>query len=312
MTVATLKRMEKVNPLNQIKPVKKLDNIKDLDVDHMKRAQIEFDKLAIEYNEHNNNESGHCRADYDEKVGYLADSFFHFSNRRDEKLLKLNPTAILTPKEIREYEIINPHNYDDDNNYIFGYFISRLIQNSYEAGHNNFDFEINKLGILGYELTGKKDNLIKITIGDNWGDHTFEGVNHINLNININRGDSTCFSLSDCKIKIDHNLGDDTLYSPEGCIIEIGQNVGKWCVHEDEGYILSKSTIMIGDLFPEDLVSGPFGRGIKSSIFKSPNKETLDLIIKESEYGHPTNSLLKHNNKFYLIKPNGEEILYRK
>ena len=308
MTVATLKRMEKVNPLNQIKPVKKLDNIKDLDVDHMKRAQIEFDKLAIEYNEH---ESDPCRADYDEKVDYLADSFFDFSISRDEKLLKLNPTTILTPKEIREYEIINPHKYDDDNNYIFGYFISRLIQNSYEAGHNNFDFEINKLGILGYELTGKKDNLIKITIGDNWGDHTFEGVNHINLNININRGDSTCFSLSDCKIKIDHNLGDDTIYSPEGCIIEIGQNVGKWCVHEGDGGF-TKNTIMIGETkFSGDKMAS-FGSGIEGSIFKSPNKETLDLIIKESEYGHPTNSLLKHNNKFYLIKPNGEEILYRK
>ena len=110
-------------------------------------------------------------------------------------------------------------NYEDHKNFEIhtGTYVSTLIQNSWDAGYNNFYFETNNIDSLAAAING------------------YSIENPITIHIDVNNG----------------------LY--------VGWDAGR-------------------------------------TTFKSLNKETLKSIAANSEY----------SNEFYLIKPNGEEIPYKK
>ena len=61
------------------------------------------------------------------------------------------------------------HDYEDHLDYPMctGLFISQLIQNSYEAGNNNFEIDVNSLKIidnLAYNISGTEERMVRIVI----------------------------------------------------------------------------------------------------------------------------------------------------
>jgi hypothetical protein len=81
---------------------------------------------------------------------------------------KLNHKFILTPDEIDSFlqlqEIFLDHEYNIRH---FGKYVSSLIQNSYDAGYNGFEFNlenVEEFPYLGCHIKGNDKNLIKIKI----------------------------------------------------------------------------------------------------------------------------------------------------
>ncbi len=83
------------------------------------------------------------------------------------------PTAVLQPGEINEF-LQYSKKIASDELYVFGIglFISRLIQNSYRGGHNNFELDQNGLPQINYlaaHLLGKEDDPINVEIKGDTG-----------------------------------------------------------------------------------------------------------------------------------------------
>ena len=256
MTTTTLKRNEK-SAFDNIKAVNELEDIKSLEVaDSNMKFLIKDYETALEPN-------------FKEKYGYIG-------ALPNEQLLGFkNPSKIiLTPEEINLF-LKETSRYESHENYKLhtGRFISVLIQNSYDAGHNKFNFGINSLGFLGSMIEGSDENPIRINIDKS--NDGFGGFNskHSTFNIRENNAEAT---------------GRFSEYS----IFNIVKNHGGWV-----GASSKHSTFNI-----ETNKGDGVGRFTENCIFKSPNKETLDSITARSREG----------NQFYLIQPDGKEIPYEK
>ena len=171
MTVATLKRTEKKNALDQIKPVNELDDIKDLDVN-----PSTFKQAIEEYKNFLNLPNSI----------FCEDDVIH-------AVLRIYHKAIILPKEI---EIFKDRIVPFYENWSFsdieedfwsfsdtGYFLTNLIQNSYNAGHNNFNIGNNGFSYLGMSLEGKKENPLIMNIEENYGDLIGNKAKNIIFNV---------------------------------------------------------------------------------------------------------------------------------
>ena len=238
MTVATLKRTEKKNALNQIKPVNKLDDLQDLTVE-----DSDMPELLSEY-------ENALEPNFRKTYGYIG---WHFiiKGQRNNLISFKNPSKIvLSPEEITLFVKMTTK-YKDHENYPIntGRFISDLIQNSYDAGHNKFYFETNKVGFLSSLVEGNKKNPIIINIEQNyWGwDGSF--AEHSTFNIKENHGAATGRFAKHSTFNIEKNYGEAVAGTSEHSTFNIKENSG-------------------------ELV----GIHAENCIFKSPNKETLDSI----------------------------------
>ena len=269
MNVVTLKKTKK-NVFKNIKPIKKLDNIKDLDVKNsgIKKASLEYNKLSklsrgkpidrLLFALNISDKGGDIfRVDYD-SVGTIC-------------------TTILSPDKILEIkDFLSNYPSEEVNSEFEGYFISHLIQNSYLAGYNNFNFEItNSDQSFTSYLEGSKKDPIIINIKENRTSSSGESVKHCIFNIKENYQGSLGMRAKHSTFNIDINHDGDVGSGAEHSTFNIGKNYEGYC-----------------------------GEDSKNCIFKSSNKETLESAFKDAE--------VKGDNKFYLIQPNGEEILYRK
>ena len=113
---------------------------------------------------------------------------------REKYLREMKKTVgVLTPEEIDLF-LQTTVRYENHEKYCSstGYFISRLIQDSYDAGHN--DFTLNTKGLRGLdklctELKGKKKNPLKVTINGNAGNCCGEDSKRSLFYIEGNAGD---------------------------------------------------------------------------------------------------------------------------
>lgn len=100
-----------------------------------------------------------------------------------------------------------------------GRFISRIIQNSYEAGYNNFTLN-NTTAIwdIGEKLKGTQENPIKITIQDGAGHNLFLGAEHLEAHVYGSIANLVLFAAKNCTIHIhDDNEQLDLCCAAENC-----------------------------------------------------------------------------------------------
>ena len=92
-------------------------------------------------------------------------------NDMDDERRKI--TDLLMPEDINKFLQITIQ-YEQHRQYCWrtGYFISRLVQNSYTAGHNEFILDttaLKEIDYLGSRLEGTKERPIELTIKGNAG-----------------------------------------------------------------------------------------------------------------------------------------------
>jgi len=145
-----------------------------------------------------------------------------------------------------------------------GLFLSRLIQNSYQAGHNNFYLNtknILPLSELGMCFQGEEENPLKLTIDGDTG----------------------------------KNLGSratNSMMTVHGNTISLGD------------FISHCTFILHGKLEKHSLVE-LFGKPITDCIFKTPNQETLQTLLKII-HKHKYRDTLS-GNKIISIQEDGSE-----
>lgn len=157
--------------------------------------------------------------------------------------------------------------------FYIGYFISDLIQASYEAGHNDFVFNTKPLiniKNLGSDLKGTEDNPIRLTVYGDTGDNLGCLSRYCNFVVNGN--------VSDC--------GSNSQYSH----FEINGNVNESC-----GYTARNS---------EFVINGTLGKtvffGAEMCTFRIKYREDSDNLGSTQQ-----------GNRIYLINPDGDDILLR-
>ncbi|MFH1637493.1 MAG: hypothetical protein ABIB71_03650 [Candidatus Woesearchaeota archaeon] len=225
---------------------------------------------------------------------------------------------ILTPEQINSF-LQATIRYDDYKHYRCntGHFITRLIQNSHNAGNNKFILNTKalskKIDCIAHSLKGKKDMLLEIIVDGNLGDYCglrAENIEKIYICGNVGRrcgenvqnigklyisgdaGNYCCERAKSIKeLYIGGNAGNACGYKAE--------NIGKIYIGRDAGANCAWDAKNIGKLHIAGNVGSDCGFGAENSTFKTPNKETLRLLKKNVPIGE--------GNKIYSIQPNGKE-----
>ena len=126
---------------------------------------------------------------------------------------------VLTPEQINSF-LQTTITYENDKNYqhYMGLFVSKLIQNSYDNGHNNFVLNtkaLKEMHSIGYKLEGTEEKQIQITIEGNTGKWCGLTAKNSTFNIKGNAGDG-------CGRDSNH-----TTFNIKG-------NTGNWCGEESK------------------------------------------------------------------------------
>ncbi|MFH1637249.1 MAG: hypothetical protein ABIB71_02380 [Candidatus Woesearchaeota archaeon] len=94
--------------------------------------------------------------------------------------------------------------------WITGQFISKLIQNSYDAGNNGFSIDTHATGpldILGEKLSGRPDERIKLQVEGNVGDLFGSMAKHLCSTVNGNTGNFCASYVKDSEIEVNGRFG---------------------------------------------------------------------------------------------------------
>ena len=278
MIVTTLKRTEKKNALDQIKPVGELDNIKSLDIKDSNIGKVlkDYEEVLKE------------RCEIDFKVS-IDDIPFAYHTYKGSFWIN----TVLSPKEITILTTIMHVNYEDHENFNpnTGFFLTNLIQNSYNEGFNNFYFEMNNSNFLGTSIKGSEENPIVMSMGSNYKEQVGLCAKHSTFNIKENHGASLGSDARHSTFNIEKNHGFHVGEQANNCTFNIKENHGERVAEYSKN-----STIYLKENHGKGV-----GEHAENCIFKSPDKKTLNSIIANPEYNH-----------FNLIQPDGEEIPYEK
>jgi len=223
--------------------------------------------------------------------------------------------AILTPEQINTFlQATIP--YEAHKNYAenTGYFITKLIQNSYDAGNNGFKLNTNTLptaiNYIGLKLEGKKDKPLELLVEGDVGYLCGYAAKYSTISIAGDAGNWCGAEAKHSKINIAGDAGNWCGDGAKYSTISIAGNAGNWC-----GDGAKYSTISIagnaGDCCGEWAdystisiagdVGGGCGRDAKCSVFKTPNRKTLKKLKQWVAKGE--------GNKLYFINPDGSEVL---
>jgi hypothetical protein len=118
---------------------------------------------------------------------------------------------VFTPNEINLIAMLIDPFYDKSQMGIpGGLFLTQLIKNSYEANHNEFNFNFlglrNKISYLGYQLCGTEDRPIKINIVGNVGFNLFTSSQNIDAKFDGNILDGFLAYAINSKVYVKGNL----------------------------------------------------------------------------------------------------------
>ncbi len=96
-------------------------------------------------------------------------------------------TKVLSPSEIHKFLLLSTTVPSED---LFGEFIGRLIQNSYDAGYNDFTFDIRSHeAVLGCHLKGTQENPVRLKVLGDLAARSLSGCKYVNVNHEGNLGD---------------------------------------------------------------------------------------------------------------------------
>ena len=179
------------------------------------------------------------------KLDQLISKGYHWENKILSEI-----DEILTPEHInRLLPKIRGIHEEITSKYKTGSFFSKLIQNSYDAGYNNFIINTLLEGIngLGNETKGTKDNPIKIKIFGNTGDSCGISAEYCNFEIHGNvdqwfgtharnsdfkiYGNVKCWCASharDSNFYIQGDVEDNFGMDAKSCNLEVKGKIGPW------------------------------------------------------------------------------------
>ena len=143
---------------------------------------------------------------------------------------------ILPPEEINIFlqQTVNFDRYQHYQNAV-GFFTSKLIQNSYNAGNNEFtintqSYYLRAINFLGFILEGKnKDNLMKLTIEGDVNDHCLREARNVSVQIKGNANKFLGFGTIDSIIVVNYNAGESCGQKSQNSTFNVGGSVGNTC-----------------------------------------------------------------------------------
>jgi len=240
---------------------------------------------------------------------------------------------ILTPNQINKF-LQNTMTYE--NHYAYsettGLFISQLLQNSYDAGINNFTLnttQLKDIHYLGREIKGTPEKPINITVIGNIGEVLGNRSQYSRFNIEGSAGKNCGNSSQNATYNITGNTEDRCGSESELSQFNITGSTGYLC-----GYSSTNSTYKIsentkshcGDHSTNSTfeikgnagdecgnsatnstfkISGEIGMSsgtlARKTTYQTPNKETLTKLLKDVPEG----------NKIIFIHPNGTKEVKR-
>jgi len=163
-----------------------------------------------------------------------------------------------------------------------GYFITKLIQNSYNAGHNRFKLGTKvltkRIKDIGWQLKGKEGKPLELLVEGDVGNWCGTEAEYSTISIAGNAGDWCGAMAKYLSLSIEGDVGNDCCKWIEHSFVIIDGNAG----HR-------------------------LGYGAKGTVFKTPNRETFEEL---KQYV----SRDKKNKIYFIHKPNKPQssLLFRK
>lgn len=221
--------------------------------------------------------------------------------------------GVLTPEQINQFlqatTLFQDHvNYVDNT----GVFVSKLIQNSCNAGYNDFVLNIprmnKKLNHLGSNLSGYYSDNLRITVNGNLGDSCFKYIERCTLTINGDVGDDCIESMVSSEIVLNGNGGRSCgTYERVGVDLTVNGNVGEFFGSGFQG----SSLVLNGDC------SDNWGGSCESSVLTFNGKVGKRNHIKSRDCTFKTPILdnlkqfhYNETSKVYLIEDDGEGLIW--
>lgn len=216
-------------------------------------------------------------------------------------------TEVFSPVDINLF-LQSTSQYEGHGNYTMatGRFISLLIQNSFNSGHNNFVLDVQNLkplDCLGSELVGYKKNQLRLTTIGDVGCDCGMLVNHVQLTFPsvldrcgkyANHSQFIIGTARDaCGVEADNSHF--TINTVEDfCGLRAKRSIFKVARAESIcGSYAYKSTFVIGS------GSGECGEQAERCVFKTSNNDQFSRFKQYVSQGH--------GNKLYLMKIDGSE-----
>ncbi len=205
-------------------------------------------------------------------------------------------SKILTPEEINQFLQMTIEIESHDNYQVrTGIFLSRLIQNSYDAGNNDFHLDTTS-------LTRHLTYFCMLIEG--------EEERPININIRGDVGYSFGFKSQYAKFTITGNVGLWLSTYSKFCNIFTTGNVGPWagnashhCTYTLAGNVESNlgENSQQSNYFIGGTLGNCVGINAMNCVYKTSNLKTLHELVK----------YLSNKNKIYFINSDGKEELVR-
>ncbi len=253
-------------------------------IDHLVRGyspgKVEEEKVS---NSRPNIFPKYERAIFSHKVGYIGDDFVLNPNYVDE---------VLTPAEINAFlqattVYIESEEYSEHT----ATFISKLIQNSYHAGHNKFFLmPRTQYDLLGSYLKGSTEQPIELYIRREVGMRCVWSSEYVNLIVDGRVSENSGFA---CWAK--------------NCCLTINGDVGSNCANKawcSTIEIFGSAMFFLGSnaSHSQFTIHGEIGEGCgkeaSNCTFRSPNKRTVRKLLQ---------CVPPWGNEIYLMKKNGKE-----
>ena len=249
-------------------------------------------------------------AQYETFLGRFTDIeayyIFEFTKyeRVDKRLDLTDLTDILTPEQINIF-LQSTIAYENRKGYnkFTGIFITKLLQNSYDAGHNEFELRVSSatdMHYVGVTLLGTEDRLFSVSINGNGGMFFGREARYCQFTVNGNvgwycgyRANNSYFTINgDSKSNAGAQATNSTFF-----IQGSGQNLG-------HGAQRCEFTLHGKDLSDVLLYKNP---PTKYCTFKTSNRETLDNFFHL--IGTSTNDSPEHDfgNRIIFIDSDGKE-----
>ena len=232
----------------------------------------------------------------------------------------LENKVVLTPSEINAFLQMTMEVEDYERSSAsdgVGHFITALIQNSYNAGHNNFVLYTSNLrektDKLGWFTKGKSKRLINIKIFGDLGNHCFENGEYLSVEIYGNVGSSCGSCVKYSTLRIEGNADEWCGTNAEYSSVIINGNAKDKCGHNANSSSFVIKGYVIFDIhyfhaenssyrLDGDLIGIKFGGGCSNCEFLTTNKRTLKKLL-QSDLKNGT------SNKIYFIRANGTKRL---
>lgn len=170
------------------------------------------------------------------------DDCINYDLGSDLYLMECPLEDVLTPEEINQFlqmTIIyeNARDYERAS----GQFITKLIQNSYDEGFNNFELNVNNsMEMLGYRLQGDSSNLMRMKIFGNLNrGYCLSSTNYLVCTIYGDVGERSANSCKNSVFNVFGNTGDffGKSSDTDNSVFVVHGNVGEWNGHEIENSI---------------------------------------------------------------------------